>query len=202
MIMIQRLLLFIIVIGSLIACSDESKRAAEIERDQKKKEAIYNTIQKAWQFDAEPLNKTSQSLISDWTEWRDLLNELSQKPQSSIGAFRKKSKTLSAKVDSLANKIPIKYSKPEVKSRISVLTTKINSLDLYMNLDEIPADKVVSSIEGINQELRSLQMQLEEIVNKSLIPLEEGESDMIKMLDTTRAIPNSKPEILEPEKLE
>lgn len=197
--MTHRLVLFIIIISSLSACSDESKRLAEIERDQKKKEEVYNTIQKAWHFDAEPLNETSQSLVSDWTEWRDLLNELSQKPQSSIGAFRKKSKTLSQKVALLALKIPIKYSKPEVKSRISVLTTKINSLDLYMNLSEIPADKVILSIKGINEELQSLQMQLDEIVKKSLIPLEEGESDMIRMLDTVRAIPNSKKEILLPQ---
>ena len=197
--MIKRFVLFIVGFISIIACSDESKRQAEIERDQKKKEDVYNTIQKAWQFDAQPLNATSQSLVSDWTEWRDLLNELSQKPQSSIGAFRKKSKTLSQKVDSLASKIPIKYSKPEVKSRISVLTTKINSLDLYMNLDAIPVDKVVLSIKGVNDELRSLQMQLDEIVKKSLIPLEEGESDMIKMLDTTRAIPTSRTQILLPQ---
>ena len=197
--MIKRLVLFIVIITSLIACNDESKRLAENERDQKKKQDVYNTIQKAWHFDAQPLNETSQSLVSDWTEWRDLLNELSQKPQSSIGAFRKKSKTLSQKVDSLANKIPIKYSKPEVRSRISVLTTKINSLDLYMNLDAIPADKVVLSIKGVNDELRSLQMQLDEIVKKSQIPLEEGESDMIKMLDTTRAIPTSRTPILLPQ---
>ena len=197
--MIKRLVLFIVVITSLIACKDESKRLAENERDQKKKQDVYNTIQKAWHFDAQPLNETSQSLVSDWTEWRDLLNELSQKPQSSIGAFRKKSKTLSQKVDSLANKIPIKYSKPEVRSRISVLTTKINSLDLYMNLDAIPSDKVVLSIKGVNDELRSLQMQLDEIVKKSQIPLEEGESDMIKMLDTTRAIPTSRTPILLPQ---
>ena len=152
--MIQRILLFIIICTSLISCSDESKRLAEIERDQKKKEEVYNTIQKAWQFNAQPLNATSQSLVSDWKEWRDLLNELSQKPQSSIGAFRTKSKTLSKKVELLANKVPIKYSIPEVRSRISVLTTKINSLDLYMNLDNIPSQKVILSIKGINEELQ------------------------------------------------
>lgn len=197
--MIQRILLFIIICTSLSSCSDESKRLSEIERDQKKKEEVYNTIQKAWQFNAQPLNATSQSLVSDWKEWRDLLNELSQKPQSSIGAFRTKSKTLSKKVELLANKVPIKYSIPEVRSRISVLTTKINSLDLYMNLDNIPSQKVILSIKGINEELQSLQMQLDEIVKKSLIPLEEGESDMIKMLDTTRAIPTARPELLLPE---
>ena len=37
----------------------------------------------------------------------------------------------------------------------------------------------------------SLQLQFEEIVRKDKIPMEQGESDMIKMLDTTRAIPST-----------
>ena len=81
------------------------------------------------------------------------------------------------------------YNKPEVKSRIAVLICKINSLNLYINLDEIPDDKVVALIIEINIELRSLQNQLDEIVRKSTIPKEEGESDLIQMLDTSRAIP-------------
>jgi len=37
----------------------------------------------------------------------------------------------------------------------------------------------------------SLQNQIDKIVQKSKIPLEEGESELLKMLDTTRAIPNT-----------
>jgi hypothetical protein len=81
------------------------------------------------------------------------------------------------------------YNKPEVKSRIAVLICKINSLNLFINLDEIPDDKVVALIIEINIELISLQKQLDEIVRKSTIPREEGESDLIQMLDTSRAIP-------------
>mgnify|MGYP001491004032 FL=1 len=72
---------------------------------------------------------------------------------------------------------------------ISVSFCKINSLNLYINLDEIPDDKVVALVIEINIELISLQKQLDEIVRKSTIPREEGESDLIQMLDTSRAIP-------------
>jgi len=89
----------------------------------------------------------------------------------------------------LNNNIPMAYNKPEIKSRIAVLICKINSLNLYINLDEIPDDKVVALIIEINIELISLQKQLDEIVRKSTIPKEEGESDLIQMLDTSRAIP-------------
>ena len=43
----------------------------------------------------------------------------------------------------------------------------------------------------INAELVSLQRQMDKITEKSKIPVEEGESDMLRMLDTTRAIPNT-----------
>lgn len=197
--MIQRIFLLITFVAAMTSCSDESQRIAEMQRDQKKQAEVYSIVQKAWQFDAQPINATSQSLVSDWPEWRELLAELSQKPQSSIGAFRKKARTMSQKIEKLSSKIPLKYNIPPVRSRILVLQTKINALDLYINLADIPSDKVMASIKDINTELRSLQMQLDEIVRRDLIPMEEGESDMIKLLDTTRAVPTIKPELLLPQ---
>ena len=40
----------------------------------------------------------------------------------------------------------------------------------------------------INTQIQSLQTQMDEITRRSLIKTEEGESDLIKMMDTTRAI--------------
>ncbi|MBF6609305.1 MAG: hypothetical protein ITG00_11320 [Flavobacterium sp.] len=193
-------LLFILVVTIIFSsCNNEEKRLAENEREEQKKEAVYQEVAKAWNFNAQPQNAISQSLVSSWSQWRALLNELSQKPQSSIGAFRTKAKTLSAKSEELAANIPVQFNKPEVKSRLSVLSTKINALDLYMNLDKIPAAKVSSTIQEINDELRSVQMQLDEIVRKSKIPKEAGESDLIRMRDTARAIPTTPKEILLPQ---
>jgi hypothetical protein len=62
---------------------------------------------------------------------------------------------------------------------------------LFLNLDAIPEKKVVALIQDVNKEYVSLYQQFDEIVRKSEIPKEEGESDMIRMLDPTRAIPTS-----------
>ena len=63
-------------------------------------------------------------------------------------------------------------------------------LDLYINLDVVPDKKVTKLVAEINLELVSLQRQMEKTVDKSKIPVEEGESDLLKMMDATRAIPN------------
>lgn len=177
----------------LTSCKEDLvKRTSENAKDAKKKEVIFDNINKGWNFNAQPSNPTSQALANSWNEWRVFLGELSQKPKSTMGAFQKKAKTLSVKVAELNNNIPAPYDKPAVKSRIGVLTTKINSLNLFINLDQIPDQKVITLITEINTELASLQAQFDEIVRKNMIPKEEGESDLIKMMDTSRAIPTTK----------
>ena len=176
-----------------ISCNNnDEKRNEENARAAKKKELIFENINKAWQFNGEPLNSASQSLTSNWTEWRIFLSEIAQKPKSTMGAFQQKAANLSKKVLDLNKNIPPQFNKPEIKSRISVLVTKINSLDLFIHLNQIPDQKVIALIAGINTELSFLQLQMDEIVRKSKIQMEDGEQDMIRMLDTTRAVPSIK----------
>jgi len=171
--------------------NDTEKRLIETEKDAKKKELIFSNIEKGWVFNANPINATSQANKSSWNEWRMFLTELEQKPKKTIGAFQKKSTELSKKIMDLNTNIPIDFNKPQIKSRISALITKIRMLDLYIHLNNIPDQKVLVLVGEINEELVSLQNQMDKIVQKSKIPLEEGESDLLKMLDTTRAIPNT-----------
>ena len=176
----------------LFSCKEDKQvRQNENLKDTQKKTVVFNTINSKWNFNTQPINPAAQGALTIWAEWRILMGELAQKPKSTIGAFQQKSKILSKKAIDLNNNIPIAYNKPEVKSRISVLITKINALDLFINLQNIPANKVVGLIQEINIQIRSIQTQLGEIVRKNTIPREEGETDMIKMLDTARAIPSN-----------
>lgn len=173
--------------------SDDEKRLAANQKEAERAEATFAKIDQSWRFEAQPANPTSQELTGIWSAWREFLNELSQKPTTSIGAFRKKAQTLSLRVDKLRTNIPLKYDKPEIRSRISVLATKVHALDLFLSVNQIDSEQVTTLIGEINIHVRSLQEQFDEIVRKSRIPREEGEADMIRMLDTSRAIPNAAP---------
>ncbi len=188
------LLLFVF----LSSCQEDPKvRALEQEKETQKREVVFTNINNGWNFNSQPLNLTSSELRTNWAEWRVFLNELGQKPKSSIGAFQQKAKTLSKRAAELNNNIPIKYNLQEIKSRISVITTKINAINLYIHLNQIPDKKIVQLVQEINAEVASMQWQLDEIRRKSEIKMEEGESDMLRMLDTTRAIPtNPEPKII------
>ena len=176
----------------ITSCQEDPKlRALAQEKEVQKKEVIFKNISNGWNFSVQPNNETSRSLTNTWGEWRVLLNELAQKPKSSLGAFQQKAKTLSKRATELNNNVPIEFNLPEIKSRINALCTKINAINLYIHLNQIPAAKIVKLVQEVNTEIRSLQFQFEEINRKSQIKIEDGESDMLKMLDTVRAIPNN-----------
>jgi len=183
--------LFLLLIFLLNSCQNENeKRLAENAKEAKKKEKIFNNINKAWVFIDEPINEVSEKNAASWNEWRDFLKELGEKPRKTIGAFQKKSTAISKRALALNNNIPSEFNQPQIKSRISILITKVKMMDLFIHLSVIPDEKVTFLIGEINKELVSLERQMDKIVEKNKIPKEEGEADFLRMLDTTRAIPN------------
>lgn len=187
-----RFLATLLIIFCVTSCQEDPKlRALEQEKETQKREVIFANISKGWNFNSQPTNETARGLTTYWAEWRVFLHELGQKPKSSIGAFQQKAKTLSKRALELNNNIPIRYNLPEVKSRIAVITTKVNAIDLYIHLNQIPDKKITQIVQEINSELNSLESQIDEIRIKGEIKMEDGEADMIQMLDTSRAIPTN-----------
>lgn len=184
--------LFLLLIFVLNSCQDENeKRLAENQKEEKKKEKIFDNINKAWVFIDEPINEVSEKNEREWNEWRDFLKEIGEKPRKTIGAFQKKSAAISKKAMALNTNIPAQFNQPQIKARISILITKVKMMDLFIHLNQIPDEKVTFLIGEINKEMVSLERQFDKIVEKSKIPKEQGEEDFLRMLDTTRAIPNT-----------
>lgn len=191
----NKLTLLFLVLLMQFSCKDNDERLADNLRDAKKKELIFKTINKGWNFIDTPINTTSESTLKTWIEWRDFMEELAVKPKKSITAFQKKAKALSTKVMALNNNIPTQFDTPQIRSRIATLITQVRMLDLYINLDKVSDKKVTGLVAEINLELVSLQRQMDKIVEKSKIPMEVGESELLMMLDTTRAIQSGSPVI-------
>lgn len=171
---------------------DNQKRIAENAKDTKKKELVFENIKKGWDFYDEPINEATEESVKTWNELRLFMEEMRQKPKKTIGAFQQKSAAISKKALALKNNVPELFNKPQIKSRISVLITKVELLDMFIHLDDIPDKKVLQLVGEINKEVASLQRQMDIIAEKSKIPVEEGEDEMRRMLlDSARAIPNN-----------
>ena len=189
--MTVRFTLLFLTLVSFWGCKDDTaERLAANKKDLEKKDAIFNAVNNAWSFRTIQPEAQSQSLIANWEELRLLLLELNQKPKSTIGAFQKKAIDLTKKADAVYNSVPPTLQIPEFKSRFLVLLNQFRTLELFITLDDIPQQKVIAVIEEINKQLASIEIQLDEYIRKSEVPMEQGESDMIRMLDTSRAAKN------------
>ena len=174
-----------------VSCKNEETEITALQKiEAQKAETIFKKIEQGWIITLVPLDATVQAKVNSWMEWRNFLNEINQKPKSTIGAFQKKAAVLSKKAMELELTVPAEFNKQQIKSRISVIITKVKSLDLYIHLRQIPEQKVIKLVNELNTEIDYFQLQMEEIVKRSQIPMEEGEQDLIKMKDTSRAIPN------------
>jgi hypothetical protein len=171
----------LIVIFFFLACKEESKtQEIDIQKEKKEKELVFNSINKVWNFPERTLTPESQIIASSWNEWRLFTNELYQKPTATINAFKVKTKNLTQKADVLPNTIPTRLNKPQIKSRLSALITKLKALNMFLNVDRIPEKRVITMITDLNLEINAFNDQIEEIVRRSHIPLEDGEATMIQ----------------------
>lgn len=172
---------------AIFSCGDDDKqRLAETQRAMKQNDSILKILNNNWKFNIAPPSEKVQPKIQGWNEWQQFKAELDEKPNGSIETYRQKVKTLSAKADLLRNNIPEFFDKPQVRSRIAVLITKIKSLYTYINISVINDKKVISLINEITVETNSLQNQMDELVRFSEIPKELGEEQMLRALDTVR----------------
>lgn len=171
----------------LFSCgNDEQQRQAETLKAVKQNDSILKVISTSWKFNVPPATPKVTTQLNSWNEWRQFKSELFQKPTGSITAYRQKTKNLVTKADQLKSNIPVFFDKPQVRSRISVLITKIKSLYTYISIDVIPDKKVVRIINEVTHEMTSLQNQFDELIRKSEIPKEIGEEEMLRALDTVR----------------
>ena len=193
--------LFLLSMVLFTGCKEDDKtHEMQIAKALKEKELVFSTINKTWNFAPRPLIPEAQTITNNWSDWRLFTSELYQKPKGTIGAFQRKTKSLVQKVDILNNTIPEKISKPQIKSRLMAIITKVKALHTFINLDRIPEKKVVILITDLNVELMAFQDQIEEIVRRSHIQKEEGEQEMLNSLNGSQ--PTNSPSKIEAKSIE
>jgi hypothetical protein len=176
--------LFLLLMVLFTGCKDDDNtHEMQIAKALKEKELVFSTINKTWDFVPRTLSSEAQTITNNWSDWRLFTSELYQKPKGTIGAFQRKTKSLTQKVEVLNNTIPERISKPQIKSRLMAIITKVKALHTFINLDRIPEKKVVTLITDLNVELIAFQDQIEEIVRRSHIQKEEGEQEMLNSLN-------------------
>lgn len=184
---------FIFLISLLFISCNEDNNQIDNEKVIAKNKQTFNLVNSIWNLKTPVLSSAAQNEVASWNAWQQFVIEINQKPKSNLTAFQLKTKNISSKIDSLQFSIPATFDKPQVRSRITSLNTKIKMLDTFIHLTDVPQHKIKELIPEINSEIAALVSQWEEIIIKRSIPKEVGEDYMIQALDTTR---NANPELM------
>jgi hypothetical protein len=167
----------------LINCKEEVQTISTKDSVNKQNE-VFKEVSQLWVFTSKTLTPEAQNYLNNWEDWRIFNEETNKKPIATISAFQQKSKLLTEKVMALENTLPVFYQKPEIKARLKVLLSHFQSLEMYLQLNNIPVKKVKFYLTEINKEWQALVDKMNELQFKSVIPKEEGEMQMIKLSDT------------------
>lgn len=175
------------------SCDQESKRTTKrtSDKEAKVKKIKFEKIKMAWDFYNTPINETAEEATINWRPFKLLLTELGRKPKNSIEAYQRQAIAIGNTAVNLQYRIPETYNIPEIKARINLVATKAKLVDLYLSLDPIQEDKVIQYINETNRDLAALQRDMERIVQKSKIPLEEGEATLIEAIKDSKKSTNS-----------
>jgi hypothetical protein len=184
--MIRFIIPFILFVFAVSSCQNDAQQQLDAQKIAQKNDAVFKNISKMWQFNVPNARPELTTTLNTWNAWRQFEIELLQKPKSTLSAFQLKTKNIASKADALTQTIPLEYNKPQILSRITTLNTKIKSLEMYLYLNIIPEQKVARLIPEINEEIKGLYSQWDEIIIKKAIPKEIGEDLMLQALDTTR----------------
>ena len=75
----------------LVSCESENQQL-EAQKIAQKNEVIFKNIFKMWQFNFPTPQPEVNTTLNQWNEWRQFEIEMLQKPQSTLSAFRMKTK--------------------------------------------------------------------------------------------------------------
>lgn len=170
----------------LFSCSGNDAQKEASEREVKKEQALFELLEKEWRFTFPTASTKVNLTLNDWNEWQQFKNELSQKPKTSLSAYKLKIANVSKKSDSLQFYVPEVYKVPALTSRLLTLDTQLKNLDMYLQLKEVPIKKISPFLKQINIEIKGLYSQFEELEVLKNIPLEAREKQMLEAIDTTR----------------
>ncbi len=188
------LLILFIFLSALTACKKETIiiDPTTIERHQ---DSLVRNIHEHWKFKVSVKNSAVNQKLGNWKEWRHFVNELTIAPELSISHLQHKAKNLVEKVGKLRENIPELYDQNQTISRIALLETYVQNLDMHLEFEPINQTEITKLLENIQKSTNSLLYQFDEFEIKAKIPKEEGENQAIQSIDTLkRATLNALPQ--------
>lgn len=149
-------------------------------------DSLIQLLDAEWKFKAPEYSDDVFYALNNWEEWRMMINNLEKKPAKSISAYQKKVSDLLNQIESLPETLPEGFQNQAILSRINLLKTHAQTLDMLLELNPIPYKETLPYFNLIQKDIRSIANQFQEVITKKNIPIESGEEQVRISVDTVR----------------
>lgn len=178
-------LFFFIISLCFWGCQKETATVTD-PKESINNDSIIVLLNHNWKFKSPNYSDDVYYVLNNWDDWREMVNQLENKPAKSINAYQKKVKDLVVYVDKLPFSLPEKFKNQAILSRINLLKTHIYQLDMLMELNPLPHKEITPLLVLIQKDLSSISNQFQEIFIKNKIPKEAGEDAVRVNVDTVK----------------
>lgn len=175
----------ILFLALFTSCNKKNATTA-VTTSKVSQDSLVRSIHKKWQFKVIVPNNTVATKINNWDAWNNFSNELTIKPNASIISLKRKATSLVEKAAVLKTTIPEMYNKAEVKARLALLETNIQTLDMLLELEPLNVKEINSLLTAIQKNTNSVLNQFNEFEIKAKIPKETGEDQLMQTIDTVK----------------
>lgn len=176
----------ILFLALFTSCNKKNATTTTVTTSKVSQDSLVRSIHKKWQFKVIVPNNTVATKINNWDAWNNFSNELTIKPNASIISLKRKATSLVEKAAVLKTTIPEMYNKAEVKARLALLETNIQTLDMLLELESLNVKEINSLLTAIQKNTNSVLNQFNEFEIKAKIPKETGEDQLIQTIDTVK----------------
>src|SRR5690606_10389299 len=162
-------LFYLMILSALGSCQKdvilEDNTESGITHD-----SLIQLLDAEWKFKAPEYSDDVFYALNNWEEWRMMINNLEKKPAKSISAYQKKVSDLLNQIESLPETLPEGFQNQAILSRINLLKTHAQTLDMLLELNPIPYKETLPYFNLIQKDIRSIANQFQEVITKKKYP--------------------------------
>lgn len=154
----------------LVQCDKKPEATSTVEQSAVSGDSVLVVMKKNWKFDQIQYPAEAYAVLNNWDNWRIFFQNLQKRPTNSLRAYKEQVKMLLSDVESVESSVPEGFQNPRIFSRINVLKTHLQQLDMYLELNPLPLKDIQSLLPKIDKDIRVVIFQFKEKIEKDKLP--------------------------------
>lgn len=152
----------------------------------RRQDSVFKKIQEVWSLEMPEISFKKHQELLQWKQWKEYSKIVKQPEKKSVKGYLNKVHSMLRSLEWMIEQIPENLKQKPIESRLLLLRTNIQNLEMILELNTIEVKEVQTLINKINKNTLSIVNQVEKINIRKEIPKEKGEDALLQGFDTLK----------------